>query len=143
MYLDDVFDLLVLIFILGISVLVGFGVVLPMTSDDYLKTNTVLEDKTAPEVGYETTVLEPGMSKLEVVLMTQVQEFGVPDPKKYKVGNTMIDITASYQESSNLTYAGVMAYNSLVGDKFEVVYNWNGTPTDRSDDFYEVRELVD
>ena len=143
MYLDDVFDLLVLIFILGISILVGFGVVLPMTRDDYLRTDTVLEDKTAPSIGYDTMVLDPGMSKLEVVLMTQVQEFGVPEPKKYKVEGTMIDITPSYQETDNLTYAGVMAYNDLVGDRFEVVYNWNNTPTDKSDDFYEVRELLD
>lgn len=143
MYLDDVFDILVVIFVLGISVMIGFGVVVPMVRDDYLKQDKVLEDKTAPSHGYVTVNTEYGMSKLEAVLMSQIQDYGVPSPKKYKVGDTMIDITASYKESLNLTYAGITTFNKLKGDKFEVVYNWNGTPTDTSDDFYEVRELVE
>ncbi len=143
MELDDIFDMLSLIFVLGICILIGWGTINRVTNHEFLGLYEVIEDKTAPSQGYVNVNSDVGMSKLEAVLMTQVQEFGIPEPRRYKLGNTMIEIESSYKESDNLTYVGVTAYQRLKGAKFEVVYNWNDTPTDTSDDYYEVKEIVD
>jgi hypothetical protein len=84
---EDILDFLAFLALLGICLAVAFGLVLPATHNATVTSPVALVDKTSPTTqGYANdSSFDGGLSKLEVVLMTQVQDFAIPDPKFYQI----------------------------------------------------------
>lgn len=148
---EDVLDFLKFLFFLGIVIVISTGIVTPILYDD--TTNKLaLEDKTSPVLKGEDVVTnyDGTLSPLEVVLMTQVQDFDMPNPKKYRVtapdaSNQFVEadigeLGASYKSSYNLNKYGTEVYALLKADvnnvsKYRVRYFDNST-SDKADDRY-------
>lgn len=111
--MDDIFDLLAFILLFGACIAITFGLVLPAVYDFNDPMENALLDKTAPvEVGYGNESNYDGtMSKMDVVLLSQVQDFSMPEPKKYKINGSMVDVTANYR--GMLQEIGISVFNML------------------------------
>jgi hypothetical protein len=128
--IDDVLDVLGFILLLGVCIAVSFSVVLPMTKQE--TNTTALADKTAPKsVGYVSNSGYDGkMSKMEVVLMTQVQDFNMPEPKVFMVGTMKKEIGSVYEgqdtEISFETIAQLNISDPTGSKRYSFKYNFNG-----------------
>lgn len=134
-FIDDFLDFLLFIFVLGIGLSVAFTVVLPAfnEADD----SVAYVDKSTPEyLGYEVNSDYDGkLSKLEAVLVSQVQDFDMPEPKVFTVGAngaTMVRVNETYESEYNLNSVKnqvVSWLNSLGGNetRFEMRYNYGFT----------------
>jgi hypothetical protein len=151
---DDVLDFLAFLFLLGICIAVAFGVVLPTFYEQDDITSNVLEDKSSPtsEGIVSSTSYDGTMTKLEAVLVTQVQDTGLPYPKRYVIEpdknfSTIDGLDASVDSSygGDIKSYGVDAYNKMHGldstntGKYKVKYNY-GVTDDPSDDFYYIEK---
>jgi hypothetical protein len=125
-------DLLLFIVVLGVCLAVSFTIVTPMTKDDI---NTDIVDKTAPQIlGYgNKSSFDGTSSKMEVILSTQVQDFSIPDPKRYKVGSSMINIGSTYegeeQDIAELAYTELSKTDPNGEGRYEAVYEYGVPPT--------------
>lgn len=102
---EDILDLVVAIFLIGLTISVSFTVVLPIFNED--KNQVGLVDKTSPEfLGYDLDSSYDGArSYLDVVLATQVQDFNLPEPKQFTIATDnpdMVLIDSTYNSSFNL-----------------------------------------
>lgn len=152
---EDVLDFLAFLFFLGLCLVVGLGLVMPVVYENPEHTSVGFQDKTSPVImgdkvdsSYDGTI-----SRLEAVLYTQVQDFDMPSPKKYRVESAtdtrvwLVDIAsqgAYYKSSYNMNKNASDVFTVLNGDtsnnkRYEIVYNTNGTE-DKTDDFYSFKE---
>lgn len=151
---DDALDFVKFLFFLGIALIISIKIVTPILYDDTMD-KSALEDKTSPVVkGLDTNSTFNGtLAPLEVVLMTQVQDYDMPNPKKFKViapdtpnKSVTVDIGeigGSYRSSVNLNFYGTAVYDLIqagtnVTSKYVLKYSDNDTP-DSSDDFYSLQ----
>lgn len=141
--IDDIFDLLAFLALFGLCVAVAFGLVLPVYYDTVNVLDQSIVDKTSPrEEGYVNASKYDGkMSKLEVVLTSQVQESSIPAPRVYKVHDLEIPIGTYYRE--DLQTLGVAVYNKLHqqdpsgSGRYYFKLNFGDTPSE-DDDYYEL-----
>ena len=142
---DDILDLILMIILLGVSVGVGFSLILPMANQETLILNENIVDKSAPNILGDVSSFDYDgkLTKMEVLLQTQIQDFSIPRPKSFKVGGMSVAIEELYRDNENLQYIGITTWNELkkldpTGNaKFSIRYNWNNT-FNTEDDFYEV-----
>lgn len=104
-FVGDILDLVVAIFVLGLTISVSFTVVLPIFYED--KNQVALVDKTSPEfLGYDLQDDYDGtMSYLQVVLATQIQDYNLPEPRVFTVATDnpdMVRVDSTYNASNNL-----------------------------------------
>lgn len=141
--LDDALDLLAFLALLGLCVAVSFGLVLPVYYDTVNIEDQSIVDKTSPrEEGYVNASEYDGtMSKLEVVLTSQVQESSIPAPRVYKIHDMEIPIDTYYRE--DLQKLGVAVYNKLHqqdpsgSGRYHFKLNFGATSSE-DDDYYEL-----
>lgn len=148
---DDVLDFVKFLFFLGLAIIISIKIVTPIIYDDTTD-KSALEDKTSPIVkGLDGETSFTGtLTPLEVVLMTQVQDFDMPNPKKYRVNapdtsNRYVEadigsLGASYRSSYNLNKYGTETYDLLQAgtnatSKYRLRYFDNGTK-EKTDDRY-------
>lgn len=150
---DDALDFLAFIFLAGICLAVAFGVILPVFYETEDISSNVIEDKSAPtSEGFAVDTYDGTMSKLEVILLTQVQDFGLPEPKRYVVepDNNVttiegldIPINSLYQTDIRTWGIGTFgALNPTDGTntgKYTVKFNYGATDA-IADDFYYVNK---
>ena len=96
---EDMFDLLIFILLLGMSLGIGFSAIIPLTKDNIMYYSQELEDKTAMQfVGEDIeSEYDTSLTRLEAVLMTQVQDYCMPLPRRIKGGIADIEITSLYR----------------------------------------------
>ena len=104
-FIEDILDLIVTIFLLGLTVSISFTVILPIFNED--KNQVGLVDKTSPEfLGYDLDDNYDGaLGYLDVVLVTQMQDFNLPEPKRFTLATenpSMILVDSTYNSSYNL-----------------------------------------
>lgn len=131
-FVDDFLDFLLFIALLGVGLSVAFTVVIPSFNE--VDNSVAYVDKSTPEyLGYEVNSDYDGkLSKLEAVLVSQVQDFDLPEPKVFTVGTngaTMIRVNETYESEYNLNSVKnqvVSWLNSLGGNdtRFELKYNY-------------------
>lgn len=153
---DDALDFLLFIFFLGICLAVAFGIVIPIVYDQNDLSSQTLADKTSPTIkGLELdTTYDGTLSKFDVVLMSQIQDYDMPNPKHYKVENptngSLVDVDieqlkANYRSDYNLDKYGDEIKNALVSDntltgKYKIFYDY-GTSAGKEDDFYIIKKV--
>jgi len=96
---EDILDLLGFIILLGVVITVGVGIVVPAMHNSFFTDSLTLYDKTAPKAeGFENPVAYDGkLSKMEVALMMRVQDYGIPEPNRFKVHNDLYEVQSSYE----------------------------------------------
>src|SRR5690606_16959060 len=104
-FIEDMLDLIVTIFLLGLTVSISFTVILPIFNED--KNQVGLVDKTSPEfLGYDLDDNYDGaLGYLDVVLVTQMQDFNLPEPKRFTLATdnpSMILVDSTYNSAYNL-----------------------------------------
>lgn len=104
-FIEDMLDLIVTIFLLGLTVSISFTVILPIFNEE--KNQVGLVDKTSPEfLGYDLDDNYDGaLGYLDVVLVTQMQDFNLPEPKRFTLATenpSMILVDSTYNSAYNL-----------------------------------------
>lgn len=137
--LDGIFDLVITIFLLAACVLISFNVIVPML-ETTSSVSTALYDKSiiATE-GYKNEETYDGsMTKEEIVLMTQIQDSYMPNPKVYLVNTDMVEVDEQYKSYldtyGNSTFTNLLTIDPTGQSKFVVNYNEGDGITD----FYEI-----
>lgn len=124
---DGILDLLVLIALLGVVLAIGFGILVPLSMDSANQPMDLV-DKTASSLEYYNSTGESnagyygGMTKAEVMLSTQVQDYGMPNPRTIEVDGTKIDITSIYRDE-RIGYATLM-WQRIQGDSANQQYQF-------------------
>lgn len=152
---EDILDFLAFLFFLGLCLAVGLGLILPVVYENPERASVGFQDKTSPVIVGDRvdSTYDGTVSRLEIALYTQVQDFDMPKPKKYRVESPTdtrkvdIDVQAQgayYKSSYNMNKNAKDSYDVLNGDtdiqtRYEFVYSTNDTE-DKSDDFYTFRE---
>ncbi len=96
---DGVLDLLAMILVLAIVVAIGFGLILPLMGVELMGYDENLSDKSIVSesaTDYELFT-KKDFSAEELVLITQVQDEGMPLPRAFSVGNKIIDVESTYK----------------------------------------------
>lgn len=140
---EGILDVLVGVIVLGIVVSIAFGSVIPLVETSYSDKVSQMYDKTVSKTfGEDVSQLndyDGYMDKLEAVLVTQVLDYGMPEPKVIKVRSTTVNITSTYREEL-IGYANII-WNSIKGDssstKYRYIYNF-GSDTIKGDETYEI-----
>ena len=141
---EDAFDLVLFIVVAGVFLVSSFNIVIPMTKDDKTSESALMDKTTPSEKGYESLSSYDGaMNKWEVVLMTQVQDFDLPEPKKYKAGSFEVPVGSLYEAGEKAT--GIRVYSAINGSdsngqgRYILDYNY-GTVPNISDDLYIIKK---
>lgn len=99
---EGMLDLLVGIIVLGMVISIAFGSVIPLVQTSYSDKISQMYDKTVMKtLGEDVSQIDNYdgcMDKLEAVLVTQVIDYGMPEPKAIKIDNLTINITSTYRE---------------------------------------------
>ena len=144
--LDGMFDLLTFILVLGACLFIGFGIMGGMTKA--ASQTVALDDKTMPELRGDNIVVETdgSLSRLDAILMTQVQDYNMPYPRRLTTENESgaeslrIDITSVYK--LDVVGYGVMLYNELrthpTDQKYYLEYDY-GVHNVENDESYRLR----
>jgi len=79
------------------------------------------------------------MSKLEVILATQVMDWGSPEPRKIKIDDTEINITSTYKNDLILYARKIWDKIKFDSDNTRYSYEYSfENPTDNNDDCYKI-----
>lgn len=155
--IDGITDLLTAILVLAIVAAVGFGLLMPLLQTDLMSYDSSIEDKamlsTSKDYSDEVSGLivptKRNYSAREVVLVTQVQDTCMPNPRMMKVYDTdnttvlyTLNIFSTYKQTAKND--GLLLWRSLpdIVDtaKYTLDYGY-GVDTDISDDSYEIRKV--
>lgn len=128
-FIDDITDFLVFVVLFAAFSTIGLELVLPEYYDSVRISQESITDKTAPTaLGYvEETNYRGELSFAEVLIMTQIQDISIPAPKRYAVGNTVVEIGSEYRAELDLVWREVMprlaTTPAQANQKFYVHYN--------------------
>lgn len=130
--ITDILDLVVAIFLMGMCLAIALTVVLPIFHED--REDLAFIDKTSPSfLGYELEEDFDGTyGYLDVLMITQVQDFNLPEPKRFTVATTNADMTlvdSTYTSSFNLNKVKGNIENLLLragtgNSRYELDYNY-------------------
>ncbi len=141
---DGILDLTVMVIVLAVVVAIAMGLIVPLVSQTYEDSRQMNYDKTVYKSLGETVIsygsYDGTMSKLEVILATQVMDWGMPEPRKIRVEDTDIEITSTYR-TELMQYAG-MIWNKIGADPGTTKYNYVydiGNPSTDMDDAYTIK----
>lgn len=124
---DSVLDLVLLIALLGIVIAVGFALIIP-TVNDSANQSADFTDKTASSLDYYNSTGESNneydgaLNKAATILVTQVQDYGMPNPRVLEMDGQKMDITSIYRDE-RIAYATVI-WNHIKGDAANVRYTF-------------------
>jgi hypothetical protein len=147
MFRDEMIDLALFILILGIVISVGLSLAVRTEKQAREDSKILAEDKNTRTLkGYginEYGTFDGSLTRAQAVLMMQVQDYYMPDPKKVTVlskngTKTDIEIVSTYKENL-ATYGGNVFYclKEYPSDmRFNIRYNVGNTADDISDDTY-------
>lgn len=118
---DDILDVLAGIFVFGVLVPIGLGIIFMMYKEDDIE-NVAYSDKTAVQYKGEAQVEEDDLSTLtraEVILTTQVQDFNMPDKKKYQIVSNVDGISdKEYNLNGNTAYQMIERLNNVAQEVY-------------------------
>ena len=158
MFRDEMIDLALFILILGIVISVGLSLAVRTEKQARQDSQILAEDKNTRTLkGYginEYGDFDGLLTTQEVVLMMQVQDYYMPEPKKVSIQDTIdsnsdkeldilgeIEVVSTYK--ARLTDYGREVYRLLTSinnyspdNRFDVRYNVGNTADDISDDTY-------
>lgn len=143
---DDMLDLLGAIIFLGVCLAVSFGVIVNLMYQQ--PSANFLIDKTAPLYQGETPIssYDGTLSKLQVILLTQIQDYNMPEPRHFVVASTTggspadinIDtIGPDYSTSYDLQQYGNEVATVLEGDTSNATQYQVGFVPDSAPDVYD------
>lgn len=125
---DGILDLLSMILVLAIVVAIGFGLILPLVDTELMGYNEDINDKSIiVESKNNYTVGEKaGLSAEELVLISQVQDEGMPKPRTFSINNTMIEVESTYKLV--VRNKGIELWNSIPDKnaKYTIGYDFGG-----------------
>lgn len=105
---DGMLDIVAMVIVLGIVIATGFTMFYRTASDVKSTNQIVYEDKNSSTKAGEDVVLYDEstgkLTKFDLVLCTQVQDYYMPEPKAFTINNKRIDIVSTY-ESDLYNYA--------------------------------------
>lgn len=96
---DGILDLLAMILVLAIVVAIGFGLILPLMNTELMGYNDNITDKsiiTESKNTYDVGT-KKDLSAAELVLITQVQDEGMPKPRAFSINGSMIEVESTYK----------------------------------------------
>lgn len=151
---EDTLDFLVFLFFLGLCLAVAFGVIIPIVHDSSSASSVGIVNKTAPKAqgSAVTTSFDGTYSSLDIVLMSQVQDFEMPEPKRFvvqspvsdsKVDIDIADIGVLYETDYNQQkYANQLANLLSVSgvDNHRYVINYFNGASGLADDYYIIEK---
>lgn len=140
---NGIFDLVIMILILAIVVGAAITLIMPLVKDNPLMYEQQIGDKTISKVIGEAITSYGGydgkMSKLEVILATQVMDWGSPEPRKIKIDDTEINITSTYKNDLILYARKIWDKIKFDSDNTRYSYEYSfENPTDNNDDCYKI-----
>lgn len=148
MDLDDIFEIVLVVVVLSVTVVYGYSLTMPIYYEENDITKNSPFDKTAQlQSGYLYD--EEGKEALawqEVILMTQIQDDGLPNIDKYKVQNSTFtdatfEMSQTYPEREELMVVATTAFGAIkktdptLNKKWSMGFSY-GTDVSQDDDFY-------
>lgn len=143
---DDAFDLISLIVLVGMLISLGFMLVAKENRVTAMYNQKLYEDKNVqmvqgvviPVYGDYDGTLTPG----DVILMSQIQDWYMPSPKKLIIEDGGIVDVISTVEAERATYGANMVKYVLAsgGKRFGLVYDNGKDLTDKDDDFFFIEK---
>ncbi len=129
----DMLDTAILVIFLAICIGTGWKAVFEANHRALFYNEINLEDKnTSKKNGYDVKEYgdyDGAISQMEVVLMTQIQDYNMPYPRTVKINGTETPVIAAYKSYLN-TY-GESAWNSVKGDdassRYYIYYRYGAT----------------
>ena len=154
MFRDEMIDIALTVLVLGIVISVGLGLAIRTEKKARQDSQILAEDKNTRELrGYgidEHGDFDGTLTRPEVLLMMQVQDYYMPEPKKVTIVDingieTEIEIVSTYKEE--LMNYGIQAYNKLkdfsADTKYDVRFSRGLLADDPTDDTYLIRKSTD
>lgn len=135
-FTEDILDFLGFLVLLGVCIAVAIGIVVPAMHSSFMTEDKAIVDKTAPlQEGFDNqTNFDGAMSKVEVALMMRVQDFGIPEPNRFKVRDGLYEVRSSYEANEELYAEEVFKtlHTSDPGNnlRYRWEYNYGAPPSD-------------
>lgn len=126
--LQGLFDLVGDILLLGAALMLTFQLLLPLTYNDRMHYDESITDKTMDSTNmYDDSLMADGtLSQRGVILMTQVQDYSMPEPRVIIAGGNRVNVTSAYRQA--LPEVGQHIYAGIAGDPkdtlYEIKYDW-------------------
>ncbi len=140
---NGMIDLMIMVIILAVVIAVSMTLIMPLMHETYEDYTYVLSDKTVSNIKGENVVpygdYDGNLSKLEAILVTQIIDNGMPEPKRLSTGGSVIDVDINYRLRL-YEYAQVV-WNEIRDDPASSRYNYEfdfKTPETIEDDAYEI-----
>jgi hypothetical protein len=117
----EVLDLGILMLVMALCVVTGVTSIFTTNRRAYSYNETYMQDKNTTIKNNAYVLTEYGsydasLSKGELMLITQIQDSNMPDPKSLKIHDTQFDINYTYKENLSI-YKQFMASAILVDEK--------------------------
>lgn len=156
---DEMVDLAVFIIVLGVVLGVMVAICVPMLNESNSLDSTLQQDKTVYRLVGEnlqnSAEYDGKMSNYELILCTQVQDYGMPIPKSIYIpprntadansvpadsSSRFVEITSTYKIDM-LNY-GLSVWDKIKkdsdGTRYNIVYNFYEDKTSDEDDNYTI-----
>ena len=108
---EGIMDIVVVVVVLAVVISISMGLIVPLVRASLEDLNNISYNKTVYKSEGETGVgygdYDGTMSKSEVILATQVMDWGCPEPRVLKVDDLTINITSTYR-TELLAYANLL-----------------------------------
>lgn len=144
---DETFDVVYLIALAAMIISLGYVTILNEYKDTRSYNSEFVEDK---NVGMIESLIIPvygdydgTLTKGDVILMSQIQDYYMPSPKVIQVEDTgKIEITSTVEGNIESYGQQMITYvNASGGQRFSIEYN-NGTDlTTTDDDYYFIKKM--
>ena len=143
---DDAIDVVYLIVLAAVLISLGYVTILNEYKDTRSYSSEFMEDKNVGQI--ESLVIpvygdyDGTLTAGDVILMSQIQDYYMPSPKKMNVEDGgVLEITSTVE--GNIEAYGQQMYSYVAasgGERFSIVYN-NGTDlTTEEDDYYFIEK---
>lgn len=144
---DETFDIVYLIALAAMIISLGYVTILNEYKDTRYYSSEFMEDKNVGKI--ESLVIpvygdyDGTLTKGDVIIMSQIQDYYMPAPKVIQVEDGGKLTITSTVEGNIEAYGHQMAQyvNASGGERFSIVYN-NGTDlTTADDDYYFIKKM--
>lgn len=146
----ELLDIAIVVITIGLVVSTSFPALYKARSEAINNSYEYMEDKNTGSKTKGLLINEYGaydgtLSKLEVVLITQIQDENMPSPRKVTVNGLDVEIPFTYKEYS--FEAGqnvwVMVKNDAIGSRYSLDYKFKtGSDGRLTDEYYAVNKMV-
>ncbi len=141
-------DLGLLVVVLGIVISLGVTTLYKTNRQVQLSSQNFMEDKnTGRSRGYlrnKSGLYDGTLSKMQVVLLTQIQDYNMPFPRNLRINGSSVDIPVWYKEARY--ESGQNVWNIIKhqdsSTRYSMVYQYNLDENEEIvDEYFEIKTI--